>query len=205
MQDTLSILHKRLNETVAWCEHRTSGSPSTILRSPELQPALSFLITHSNGAALPQPCEVQGWHLETVETAKRKNVVDDLARKRREILVQRAIEIGAPMKKSRKGRFLLYNPNLNHLYSGIPEVASNGFFEIDNSPPWDTWVAYIQQGEEVTWSDFLLCWIPAPFVLLASAGVSADNELDQCLVWADEITLPFTNRMREVNLLAARL
>jgi hypothetical protein len=68
-------------------------------------------------------------------------------------------------------------------------VESNGFFDADNTPPWDTWIAYVagqpqRPGVWTSFDSFLLCWVPAAFVELVDRAISVNPE--QCLRWADE-------------------
>jgi len=44
-----------------------------------------------------------------------------------------------------EGRLLVYFPN-DELADGAAEVQSQGFFDIFNAPPWDTWVAMVEES-----------------------------------------------------------
>lgn len=43
------------------------------------------------------------------------------------------------------------------LFAGAPEQVSEGFLDVDDKAPWDTWVAVVT-GAERPW---LLSWVPA--------------------------------------------
>jgi hypothetical protein len=72
------------------------------------------------------------------------------------------------------GRLLLYAPDEN-LCDGAAEVASLGFFDVDNVPPWDTWVAFS--------NGTLLSWVPPSLVTLAQSGIEVNPEC--CILWMD--------------------
>jgi hypothetical protein len=77
------------------------------------------------------------------------------------------------------GRFLLYDP----FYAGgdgLAEVNSEGFFDIDDCPPWDTFVTFVEAGSTAVLGNFefrtqrdgILCWIPRRAVSFAQAGIN---------------------------------
>lgn len=70
------------------------------------------------------------------------------------------------------GRFILYVPEEN-LADGAAKYSSNGFFDIDNVPPWDTWVAFSHNT--------LLSWVPPELVGLAQSGIDVNPE--NCIRW----------------------
>ena len=70
------------------------------------------------------------------------------------------------------GRLLIYFPS-ESLADGAAEVQSKGFFDYDNVPPWDTWVAYSDRT--------LLSWIPAQLVPLVQRGIDVNPE--ECIRW----------------------
>ena len=71
-----------------------------------------------------------------------------------------------------EGRLLTYWPEEN-LACGGAEYASVGFFDVDNTPPWDTWVAFSGKA--------LLSWVPGELVDLVSQGIEANPE--GCVAW----------------------
>ena len=72
------------------------------------------------------------------------------------------------------GRLLLYFP-LENLADGAAEVASAGVLDLNNTPPWDTWVGFSQET--------LVSWIPAWLVPLVQDGVAVNPE--ECIRWAE--------------------
>jgi hypothetical protein len=72
------------------------------------------------------------------------------------------------------GRLLLYIPEEN-LACGAAEFSSNGFFDVNNVPPWDLWVAFSERT--------LVSWIPPQVIETAQLGIDANPEA--CISWAD--------------------
>ena len=121
------------------------------LRSPELQPQ-SFL---------PDPSR-----------KKCSEIVRGVISRRAERLHPRKGS-PAPSHSIADGRLLLFSPE-ETLTDGAACYSSKGFFDVDNVPPWDTWVAFHDQ--------YVISWVPPQLVELANAGVDANPE--QCILWA---------------------
>lgn len=73
------------------------------------------------------------------------------------------------------GKLLLYAPDEN-LFDGAAEYSSRGFFDVDNIPPWDTWICLFEE--------YVLSWVPPQLLDLANAGIEVNPE--QCILWAPE-------------------
>ncbi len=71
------------------------------------------------------------------------------------------------------GRFLLYTPSEN-LACGAADASSNGFFDSNNVPPWDSWLGFS--------NGTLVSWIPPSLVDVAAMGVFVNPE--ECIRWA---------------------
>lgn len=96
------------------------------------------------------------------------------------------------------GRLLVYFPD-DDLACGAAEDETYGFFDVNNVPPWDTWVTYIQNaynGEYNT--EYLVAWIPREFVKLANRGVNVNPE--QCIQWLVNTQLELTVALRNEKL-----
>ena len=70
------------------------------------------------------------------------------------------------------GKLLLYWPHEN-LACGAARFSSNGFFDDDNTPPWDTWVDY--KGGVLT------SWVPEILIPWVQEGIDANPE--ECIRW----------------------
>jgi len=72
----------------------------------------------------------------------------------------------------------------SNLFCGAAEDETEGFFDIDNVPPWDTWVAYFTASKM---NSCLISWIPPQFVELVSRGIYVNPE--ECIVWLENATI----------------
>jgi hypothetical protein len=77
-----------------------------------------------------------------------------------------------PIEHFADGKLLLFAPE-ETLSDGAATYASKGFFDVDNIPPWDTWVCYFER--------YVVSWVPPRLVALANAGIDANPE--QCISW----------------------
>jgi hypothetical protein len=91
------------------------------------------------------------------------------------------------------GRLLLYEPDIN-LAHGLEESETCGYVDIDNTPPWDTWIAYLYDRDK----NFLLSWVPGEFISLVTAGIEVSPE--ESFRWLDEQTLQWTSILRDQGL-----
>jgi len=105
---------QRLSETVAWCcDHAVASDPNHSLRYESLYPSIL--------------------------SETRADVVLSVLMYRGEWLKQQRCKPITKDRDLRQGRLLCYFPDAN-LADGAAQVASEGFFDINNIPPWDTWV-----------------------------------------------------------------
>ena len=165
----------RLAQTIAWCASRADKrNPATSLRTATLRPHL----LEENRAS-------------TVET----------------VAIARELSGGAEVRKATLttglggGRLLIYFPNTD-LACGAAEQETDGFFDINNVPPWDTWVAYIHDDQpniDYFDTEYLIAWIPAEFVDLASVGIDINPE--QCIQWLSDTSVELVDTLRAENLL----
>jgi hypothetical protein len=87
-----------------------------------------------------------------------------------------------PMDKDlERGRLLVYFPDLD-LCDGAAEAESRGFLDVNNAPPWDTWIAMIAD-RRAKCGPCLIAWVPPEFLQLADAGVQVNPE--ECVKWLD--------------------
>ena len=95
------------------------------------------------------------------------------------------------------GRLMVFFPTMN-LRDGYAELLSEGFFDGDNTPPWDTWIGYFDDRPERAYG-YLLAYVPEPFLELANAGIEGNPE--ECIVWLSDAPVKMRDRLaRMLNL-----
>jgi hypothetical protein len=71
-----------------------------------------------------------------------------------------------------EGRLLGYSPD-ETVWDGASEGATAGFFDVEDAPPWDFWLAYVVESGDQS-RDYLVCWIPPAFVETAEIGIDVN-------------------------------
>src|SRR5947208_1564281 len=61
-----------------------------------------------------------------------------------------------------------------NLACGAAEASSNGFFDVNNVPPWDIWVDFSERT--------LVSWVPPGLLDVAQMGIYVNPEA--CIRWA---------------------
>ena len=155
---TSKTLGLRLAETIAWTQHLLTLDPTNAsMRSPETRPQ----ILHS------------GYD----------DVVCDLGTTRQFRLRELGIEC-SPAKHLNNGRLLCFYQNAN-LTDGAAEPETNGFFDICNNPPWDTWVGhFIDDQRDLNYGAYVLCFVTQELIELVDRGIMVNPE--ECIQWLDE-------------------
>jgi hypothetical protein len=123
----------------------------------------------------------------------RKSTVDWACRRRHRAL---GFPQSVPAHALGGGRLLMFAPD-DSLSDGAAEVNTNGFFDFDNIPPWDTWVAYLYESELL---NYFVSWIPAQLIELADTGIEVNPEA--CIRWLEELDSPVVTALREESLLS---
>jgi hypothetical protein len=173
---------RRLAETIHWCRKRASKeNPAGSLRTPALKPGSL------------------GGHGEESLPAGRKHAwrqaaVEGLANSRRELLAKEGFGYWRLPDGLGGGKLVLYEPDRN-LFDGGAEASSEGFFDANSVPPWDTWVCYLAEDPGT-----LVAWVPPALLAKAGAGVAANPE--GCLSWAAEAKVELAQVLREWGILA---
>jgi hypothetical protein len=103
----------------------------------------------------------------------RIGIVEDVAIRRADLLKAMGRSSDISHANLSQGRILLYAPDDN-LSDGAAVYPSKGFFDVNNVPPWDTWVAYVGR--------YLVSWVPPMLEELAAAGIEVNPE--ECIQWA---------------------
>jgi hypothetical protein len=124
------------------------------LRTPSLKPSIDF-------------------H-EKFEDQPQELAVEEVIARRSELLAPQLNREELSLPDETEGAILIYRTNQT-VYDGASEVASEGYFDDHDAPPWDTWFHY---GEGKLFS-----WVPSILMPLAQAGIDANPA--HCIEWAD--------------------
>jgi hypothetical protein len=160
--ESIDVLLWRLNDAIIWC----SKAQPTNHPSQVLR---SKTLTPQTGVGLKE-------RLNWIADQRRKSLSETKA---------------VPAISLLGGRLLWYAPDRN-TSDGVSQYESSGFIEADNSPPWDTWVAYLYEYDEKSdrqnvfgYIAYLVSWIPPAYLELADKGIRAN--VDVCIGWLDEM------------------
>ena len=110
--------------------------------------------------------------------ANRTAIVEKVTEVRAQILQHSGRHSETRSSEPLGGRLLLYAPEDN-LACGAAEYSSMGFFDVDNVPPWDTWIVMLGK--------YLVSWVPPQLIRLVQEGMDVNPE--QCILWADDPSL----------------
>ncbi len=227
--DDLEAFRWRLAETSAWCSGRAATDDIAdnlrrwhTPRGPQPAPNLTVFAGVLRTPAL-QPAtydESEIWRgrqvLATVEPVPQGlAIVDRLVAERARLLRLEGSYPRLPARDLARGRLLVYFPDRN-FFDGTAEYVSGGFFDVDNIPPWDTWLCLLPSEEGRSWSAsltaegdpgwwgfsnccYLVSWVPPQFVPLAAEAVKV--AVMDCLVWSEWVDSTFMRRLRATGLL----
>jgi hypothetical protein len=182
----------RLAETIAWC---TQGNfnPDFVVHRPAL--SLRSLILRPPGLRISSRLGVE-----------LQRIVNAVAEERAYLVQAWSHKAVKPARDLAGGRLLLCTSATESIPDGYVSSASEGFYDDDDLPPWDTWLYYLESGKEAPTTlrpgyqpEYLLSWVPAVCVGLAKVGVE-EHFLD-CMRWATQVDIPLTRRLSEAGLL----
>lgn len=157
----------RIMETVAWCNSRGCDSNTRYgLRSRDLLQELPF-------------SDIEAIVNDSLEDVDLKKCCEMIANVRRRFVQQEYSECKAEL--SRHSHFILYDRSASFL-TGLAQRDSDGYFSVEDCPPWDTWIYYgafrgciDARGNKV--SDpvvGLLSLVPDRFLTCVRRGIAAD-------------------------------
>jgi hypothetical protein len=159
---------------------RVSGRPEPT-NDPDWRRAMEILLEANPDSLAPLENQLRSPLLtpynalgRNIHDSERNAMVSKVVRRRAELLSSVAVPGTVRQSPDRTGRLLTYNPAEN-VSDGASRYASKGFFDLYDSPPWDSWISFID-GE-------LISWVPAVLVPLVQAGIDA-NPVD-CIRWTD--------------------
>ena len=74
------------------------------------------------------------------------------------------------------GEILIYEPDCN-IFDGLSEHETHGYLDVNDCPPWDTWIGYINSNGHT----YVLSWVPSELVSLVNAGFEVNCV--ECFYW----------------------
>jgi hypothetical protein len=168
-------LELRLAQTIAWCSPRANPTDAaTSLRSEQPRP---WVLETDRATTVRQVLAARASTDPAVRSATPVESVDDLG----------------------NGRLLLYFPDAN-LADGAAELETSGFFDIENVPPWDTWIGLFRdEPADISFVDYLVSWVPAEFVDSVERGINVNPE--ECILWLADSHVPLAEALRSRGLL----
>ena len=105
-------------------------------------------------------------------------IVGQVVEARSQILRDSGRHSESQSSEPRGGGLLLYAPQDN-LACGAAEYLSLGYFDVDNVPPWDTWILMLGK--------YLVSWVPPRLARLVQEGL--DENPEPCILWANDPSL----------------
>lgn len=146
--------YRRGVELLQDTDPRSNFSLATQLRSASLTPSRS---------------------LGEAQTEEEKaSIVFSLVKRRRQLLQAEESHNIPFLPGTAGGRLLVHCPT-ETVSDGASQQTTRGFFDVDDAPPWDTWIAYSGSA--------LLSWVPAQLVELVGKGIDVNPV--QCIQWLD--------------------
>ncbi|GAB4135473.1 MAG: hypothetical protein Tsb009_01790 [Planctomycetaceae bacterium] len=94
----------------------------------------------------------------------------------------------------KNGKLLLFFPDAT-LSDGAAEMESEGFYDVSNTPPWDTWISYFEDRTPIhgSYDTYLLAFVPAELVELAEIGITINPE--ECIQWLTDADVKLRDRL----------
>lgn len=155
----LSAFQERLAETIAWVTRRAAEGPL--------------------GEALRSPLLAPPPATPWPETL-------------RAVAEKRLVQLGRSWKRTLDplggGQLMVYFPTPPHS-RGAARNISDGFFDDRDTPPWDTWVAYVEE----TSRSYVVAWVPPFAFAQASAGIGAAS---RSLGWLEKASVRLMERVK---------
>lgn len=203
---TTDAFLRSLAETIAWCAPRALIiDDDGRLRSADLRPPQFDAIDAD-----------RPWDYIIEPTTPWPEIVRGVVERRAQRLLAEPHHDLNGVTVSVGGRLVLFDPR-STLFDGAAEVGSDGFFDVSNVPPWDTWVAWVQDEEREArhreegiaaaggpggWTDFAACvvsWVPPELEDLVGYGIEVNPE--SCIAWASDVETALTQQLRGLGLI----
>lgn len=130
------------------------------------------LTLSSLDAQLRSPALMPSFQLDEFKDDLWDKAVSEVVAKRSAKLSNISINVDSQTQSG--GRLLEFIPS-ETLMDGAAKYGSNGFFDVNNVPPWDIWVGFSDRT--------LVSWVPPALTELAQNGIDANPE--GCIRWTE--------------------
>lgn len=225
-EPSLLAFRWRLAEAIAWAGHYSLPKPERItwMRQPENVPDLSWSY-HALRSPLREA--IHGIDLEQIQLStlptdesEDRRLVEAVVRARADVLRAENWYPLAAASHLNGGTLIAYYPMVG-FDDGTPAFASDGFFDVADAPPFETWLGLasgdsgrqyspsgnwregaLQQHEQ--WSgtytdDYLIAYVPPDLIDLVSAGIKV-NFIDG-INWLHNLNTSFTRLLFAANII----
>ncbi|MCG8586527.1 MAG: hypothetical protein MI757_17595, partial [Pirellulales bacterium] len=103
------------------------------------------------------------------------------------------------MPDLRQGRLLLFFPDAT-LFDGAAEAETGGFFNVQNAPAWDTWVAYFEDSRtNDSYSNYLVAYIPGALLQTVEFGIVVNPE--ESIAWLENTDTFLAKRLKDTGVI----
>ncbi|MCZ6816636.1 MAG: hypothetical protein O7F76_08030 [Planctomycetota bacterium] len=211
---------RNLAETIAWCQPRAAENDPRLkyqsesewrswlesLRSYEHdQDDLLKYVLRSE--ALRPPVKAGDWNDDGISFwIDQVKMAEYVIAERRRLLTETSTVSVYECQHLSVGRLLAYYMGYS-LHDGMASHETAYFFDIEDTPPWDTWVDFVTVPRCPTKTDvsslkpieldeLLIAWIPPEYTELVQQGV--DTQPLEILNWVDD---PRPNRVSHASML----
>lgn len=208
--DQIAHFQRRLAETIAWCTSQDwsfqrqsmegitwhslkapgKGLRTGLLRPPEITDNVRAIFKER----LPLEEQVKLLAIDRAEKKRQwQQNVEQLATKRAALLQAQNLPTLQVVPPLTGGCLLAFSPE-ESTGDGAAEFVTNGFFDSDNVPAWDTWLMYVADDH------LLLSWVPDSLFEVVEAGIDVNPE--ECIRWATDLDTPFIRQLKQTGLLS---
>jgi hypothetical protein len=208
----IDALQWRLAEVITWCTRhgslRDAAEAAVMLRTQQLCP-IGLVYAKGDYVVTEGSYTYFEPSLGRQQPEALKGIVEGVATRRAEELKLSHRYPVAPAQTLAGGRLLCYAPYEN-LAEGVEEASTDGYFDLEAVPPWDTWLWFCTEetpifrpsSKQTFWnSNYLISWVPSELVDIVSQGGVATSSTD-ALAWADELDSALFRQLRVAGILA---
>lgn len=168
-----SEFKENLTQTIWWCSQKSDiTNPYECLRTEELRPEI---FEESRASA--------------VQTVIYRRLTQG----------EPVIRNLKPSKNLAGGKLIVYFPNMN-LACGVSQDITEGFFDHNNVPPWDTWISYFNDSSKhINEASYLVSWIPPVFIDSVDKAINAIPE--ECVLWLEDSDTKISKKLSKKRFL----